>query len=162
MAWQGGGRYDFEFSGAAGDLVNGSGPLALDALSAADRFTINIQSFDPALSGPQTYTIATFAGGVTGFDPAPGSPQFTFSGLYLPGSASLALQGNSLLLTFTPVPEPAAPLLLAAAAALAVRWRRRQRQSGVGGAVSLNGESSPADIKSRGSANVKRSPCVAG
>jgi T5SS/PEP-CTERM-associated repeat protein/autotransporter-associated beta strand protein len=129
MIWRGGGRYDFEFSGAAGDLVNGTGQLALGALNSSSRFTVNIQSFDPALVGPQTYTIATFAGGVTGFDPAAGNPQFTFTGLFIPGSASLALAGNNLILTFTPVPEPAHGLLLCAAAAGAVRWRRRRRRA---------------------------------
>jgi autotransporter-associated beta strand protein/T5SS/PEP-CTERM-associated repeat protein len=128
MTWQGGGRYDFEFSDATtGDLVNGTGALNLAALSATNRFTINIVSTDPALTTPQTYTIATFAGGVTGFDAAAGSPQFSFGGFFAPGSASLALAGNSLRLTFTPVPEPAHILLLCAAAAGAMRLRRWRR-----------------------------------
>jgi T5SS/PEP-CTERM-associated repeat protein/autotransporter-associated beta strand protein len=112
MTWQGGGRYDFEFAGATGDLLNGSGQLALAALNSSSRFTVNIQSFDASLTTPQTYTIATFAGGITGFDPTPGNPQFAFSGLLVPGSASLALQSNSLQLTFTPVAEPSRLLLL--------------------------------------------------
>src|SRR5262245_7280851 len=126
MSWLGGGRYNFEFSGAAGDQVNGSGQLNLGGLTSASRFTINIQSFDPSLTTPQTYTIGTFAAGVPGFDPAAGNPQFTFSGLFASGSASLALQGNDLRLTFTPVPESTHMLLLCAAAIGVVTWRRRE------------------------------------
>jgi T5SS/PEP-CTERM-associated repeat protein/autotransporter-associated beta strand protein len=123
MTWQGGGRYDFEFTGTTGDLVNGTGALDLSGLSPTSPFGINIVSTDPALTTPQTYTIATFAGGVTGFTPS--AAQFTFTGFLVPGSASVALAGNSLQLTFTPVPEPAHALLLCAAAAGGVRWRRR-------------------------------------
>jgi autotransporter-associated beta strand protein len=130
MTWQGGGRYDFEFAGAVGDLVNGTGALNLSALTSASRFTVHVQSFDPALTGPQTYTIASFTGGIAGFDPAAGNPQFTFAGLFVPGSASLALTGNDLRLTFTPVPEPAYALLLCAAAATVVRWQRCHGRAG--------------------------------
>src|SRR5205823_642319 len=77
MSWQGGGRYDFEFSGATGDLVSGTGALNLGALSSANRFTINIASAGTATT-PQTYTIATFAGGISGFDPS----EFTFTGAF--------------------------------------------------------------------------------
>jgi fibronectin-binding autotransporter adhesin len=119
MAWLGGGRYDFEFAGTTGDLLNGTGSLNLSSLNGTDRFTINIQSFDASLTTPQTYTLATFAGGISGFDATPGSPQFTFAGLFVPGSASVSLQGNSLRLTFTPVAESAHLLVLCALAAIA-------------------------------------------
>jgi T5SS/PEP-CTERM-associated repeat protein/autotransporter-associated beta strand protein len=125
MTWQGGGRYDFEFAGATGDLVSGTGNLNLSSLTSGSRFAISIASFDAALTTPQTYTIASFAGGITGFDPTAGNPQFQFSGFFVPGSASVAVVGNNLQLTFTPVPEPA-HLLLFAGAGLAVRWWRRR------------------------------------
>jgi fibronectin-binding autotransporter adhesin len=131
MTWQGGGRYDFEYAGATGDRIDGNGQLALGALSSASRFTIDIDSFDPTLTGPQTFTIATFTGGISGFDATPGNPQFAFTGFVVPGSASLVLQGNSLVLTFTPVPEPAHLMLLGAAVAGAVRWGKRSQGSGV-------------------------------
>jgi T5SS/PEP-CTERM-associated repeat protein/autotransporter-associated beta strand protein len=122
MTWQGGGRYDFEFSGTTGDLINGTGALDLGGLNSANRFTINITSPGPSPT-PQTFTVATFANGMTGFDPS----GFAFSGFVVPGSASLTVQGNDLVLTFTPVPESAHVLLLCAAVA-AVGWRRQRRR----------------------------------
>jgi T5SS/PEP-CTERM-associated repeat protein/autotransporter-associated beta strand protein len=127
MTWQGGGRYDFEFTSTAGDLVNGTGALGLGSLNSGNRFTINIASTNATLTTPQTYTIATFAGGVSGFDASAGNPQFAFSGFFVPGSVSVAVQGNNLRLTFTPVPEPAHLLLACAAATGLARWLRRRR-----------------------------------
>jgi len=130
MTWLGGGRYDFEFAGATGDLLNGTGSLDLSSLNSSSRFTINIQSFDASLTTPQTYTLATFAAGINGFDATPGNPQFTFSGLFVPGSASLSLQGTNLRLTFTPVAESAHVLLLCAVIAVASRACRRADDNG--------------------------------
>jgi autotransporter-associated beta strand protein len=126
MAWQGGGRYDFEFAGGSGDLLSGTGVLDLTALSGSNRFTVNIASAGPPQ--PQTFTIATFAGGISGFDPS----GFAFTGPF-GGSPSISLSGNSLVLSFTPAPEPAQALLLCAAvaaAAAAVRQQRRERCAG--------------------------------
>jgi T5SS/PEP-CTERM-associated repeat protein/autotransporter-associated beta strand protein len=128
MAWQGGGRYDFRFDGATGDLLAGTGPLDLSALGSGNRFTVNIVAAGALPPGPQSYTIATFAGGVTGFDPSAGNPQFAFTGAFAPGTAALALQGNDLVLTFTPtpVPEPAGTFLPCAAVWLTFWWYRRR------------------------------------
>jgi hypothetical protein len=115
MAWQGGGRHDFEFSGATGDRVSGTGALDLSGLGTSSRFTINIASAGPPQ--PQTFTIATFAGGVSGFDPS----EINFTGLFS-GTPLITQGGTNLVLTFTPAPEPAHLLLLCAAAAGAARW----------------------------------------
>jgi autotransporter-associated beta strand protein len=120
MTWHGGGRYDFEFASGIGDLLSGTGALDLSALSGSNRFLINVASAGPPQ--PQTFTIATFAGGVSGFD----ASGFAFTGLFS-GSPNISLSGNSLVLNFTAAPEPAQALLLCAVAAAAAAVVRRQR-----------------------------------
>lgn len=144
MVWQPNGAYRWYLNSAqAGSythsqLAGAAGAtLDLSGLSAANRFTIVPDSL--ALSnadGPvydfdrtQSYawTIATFPGGITGFD----ANAFTvsvaeFANALQPGDAfTVSRTGNSLVLVFTPVPEPAGLLLAAAAAGWAARRRWR-------------------------------------
>jgi T5SS/PEP-CTERM-associated repeat protein/autotransporter-associated beta strand protein len=133
MTWQAGGRYVFEFSsatpnpGVTNDFINGTGVLNVTA-TAASPFVIDIQGVN--VPGPGTapvgYTLATFPGGVTGFDPA----KFAFPTTgWFSGTPVIALQGNDLVLTFTPVPEPSHVLLLCATAAGVVRCHRQRRRA---------------------------------
>lgn len=135
--WEGGGRYLFDFSslapnpGTANDHVNSTGALDLTA-TAANPFVVEIRGVNVPAPGttPVGYTIATFAGGLTGFDPAkfayPATGWFTTTPI-------MALQGNNLVLTFTPVPESAHLLVACGAAAGAISsWRRSRRHSGGG------------------------------
>jgi hypothetical protein len=70
---------------------------------------------------PVTYTVASFAGGVTGFNPLTDQGKFAFAGLFA-GAPSVGLAGGNTVLTvtFQPVPEPAHLLLSCAGVAGAV------------------------------------------
>jgi autotransporter-associated beta strand protein len=117
MTWEGGGRYEFEYAGATGDRIDGTGLLNLGALSGTNRFTIHIASPGPP-EPPQAFTLASFDGGITGFDPS----NFAFTGFFT-GSPLLTSNGNNLVLTFTPAPEPRLLLLLSAATTGVIWWR---------------------------------------
>jgi fibronectin-binding autotransporter adhesin len=142
MTWLSGGRYNFEYAaidnlipGTTNDHVNSTGGLNLTSLSASGPFIINIQplALFPS-AGQVTYTIGTFATGVTGFNPATDQNKFAFTGQFGGTPAvGLASGGQVLTLTFTPVPEPIHVLLCSAAAAglTAVCRRRRNRFSPV-------------------------------
>ena len=54
-------------------------PLDLSARGSGNHFTFSIVAAGTRSSVPQSETIASFAGGVTGFDPSAGNPLFTFT-----------------------------------------------------------------------------------
>jgi len=129
----GGGLYSFEFSAASNpttpgtthDFINGTGALNITAVSGTP-FIIAIQGLNvPAPgTGPVSYTIGTFAGGIPGFD----ASAFTFVPTgWFSTPPVISQNGNNLILTFTPVPEPAHVLLLGAAVAGLAGWRRRRK-----------------------------------
>ena len=130
MTWAGGGNLNWQLvdaSAAAGtgwDLVAVGGPLSIAATS-ADPFRLNLwtlSSADPATDGPAagfdpavpfTWTIASAAGGISGFA-ADGFDVVTtaangtagFANSLSGGSFSVALSGNDLQLRFTPGGSP--------------------------------------------------------
>jgi autotransporter-associated beta strand protein len=128
------GLQDASLTEASGQL-DVTGMLSLTAT--AGLFKISLESFnetgDEGLAlnfnsgNPYTWTLATAAGGITGFDPA----RFTldtssFANPLAGGSFSLSQSGNSLLLSFTPVPEPSTYALLALGLGLAGLVARRR------------------------------------
>ncbi|MFZ9932793.1 MAG: PEP-CTERM sorting domain-containing protein [Chthoniobacterales bacterium] len=159
-----GGNYNWEIYNAAGtkgstngwDWLNVSGSLDLTALSAANKFNLNLWSLSavgPDVSGNAinfdpfqnyTWTILTASGGISGFTGDElfaihltaynGTAGFanSLSNNNGPGSFTLAVVGNDLNLIFTAaVPEPgtwAASILLAGGAVFA-RWRKRAKVS---------------------------------
>jgi hypothetical protein len=131
----GGGRYLWEYAsvdqtavnntanfGVTHDHLNGIGALNITATSGSP-FTIVVGAltFSPAPT-PINYTIGTFAGGITGF----AANAFNFQGAFS-GTPTIAVQGNNLVLTITPIPEPVHLLLLCAGGAGLARWVRRRR-----------------------------------
>lgn len=133
MVWRPNGVYNFEHDpgSTSADLVTGAGTLDLTSLAAGNTFVINLipTSFpSPGPTSPVTYTLATYGGGVllpAGQDPSNLNNLLTFTGLGGSPVTSL-VNGSSIQVTFTPVPEPAFVLLgCAAAAGLAARLRRR-------------------------------------
>jgi T5SS/PEP-CTERM-associated repeat protein/autotransporter-associated beta strand protein len=135
MTWASGGRYLFEYSsltpnpGTTNDFLNGTGALDLTA-TAANPFIIDIRgvNFSSPGTAPVSYTIATFAGGVSGFDPA----EFAYPTTgWFSGTPTIAMQGNNLVLSFTPVPEPSSVALagLCMAGMLGYGWRRSRQQA---------------------------------
>ena len=156
VVWNPGGNYNWEIHNATGgagsgwDSLNITGTLNLSALSIGSEFNINLWSLSalPQTSGAAvnfnpgqsyTWTIATAAGGITGYT---GASQFKINtgafngtgGFVNPlngGSFSIAQSGNNLNLVYgpgAPIPEPgtwAAAALLAGGAAL-MRWRKRR------------------------------------
>ena len=129
------GRYVFEYNatdtttgGTVNDFISGSGTLNLAALSPTTQFDLNLSSQSPGTVSSGPYTIATFAGGVTG---ASGdiTPDFNFSGTFNNNGSTLtpdvSVVGNSLVLNFVAVPEPSSMMLLGVAAFGVLRRRRR-------------------------------------
>ncbi|HEY1378949.1 MAG TPA: autotransporter-associated beta strand repeat-containing protein [Gemmataceae bacterium] len=146
MTWQPGGNYQVEHDpsgsgtpGTTNDLINGTGVLDLSGLSPGNRFNLTLSPTGtfPATPAQQTYTIATFAGGITGSggplaNGADVSNLFTLGGSFASAPAAFATVSGpaggvqSLQLTFTPVPEPAFVLLACGGAAGLAAWRRRR------------------------------------
>jgi hypothetical protein len=146
MIWNPVGQYAFEHStlssanpGITNDLINGSGTLDLSALTSGATFTLNLIPLDLAVTPQsQTYTIATFASGIIGSggpfaNGTDVSNLLTLAGSFTTAPASFAaVVGNSggpqsLVITFTPVPEPAFVLAACGLAAVALRRRRTSR-----------------------------------
>ncbi len=141
--WGAGGIYQWEVNDAAStagtnwDLWTMSGALALTAGTTPNsRFTVEVTSlaadnspglalnFDPTQS--YQWPIA-HADGITGFDPAAVAVDTShFVNPTNGGTFRLAVQGNDVVLGFTPVPEPGALALCGVAAVGWVTyWRRR-------------------------------------
>jgi hypothetical protein len=151
MTWNPAGTYAFEYdptqtgnaSTTTSDFVNGAGTLNLSNLgtAAGQHFVLNlIPAFNAAPgTADVTYTLATYAGGVTtpaGLAGTDLTPYFDVTGQFASqsGGPTVTLSGNSVLVTFTPVPEPAHALLACAAVAF---WRRGRRISQVFGSRGL-------------------------
>jgi autotransporter-associated beta strand protein len=149
-AWNPLGNYIFDHNASAtgtadtttSDFLSGTGTATLNLANlgtgAGQQFNVllNPTNFPAILpTDPVTYTLATFAGGVTppvDIIGADLTPYFTFTGNFqlAPALAPTAtLSGNSVLVTFTPVPEPAGVFLLCAAVAGAAQSYRRRRQT---------------------------------
>jgi hypothetical protein len=130
--WAGGGRYIFEFNsltpnpGTANDHVNSSGALNITANSSTP-FLFDINGVNPPAVGtsPVSYTIGTFAGGISGF--AASAFSFVPTG-WFSDVPTIAQQGNNLILTFTPVPEPLGILALGTGALGLAGWLRRRKR----------------------------------
>lgn len=131
--WNGGGRYLFDFNslipdpGTTSDFIQGAGALGITA-TAASPFIIDIRGVDFSSPGATQvdYTIATFTGGVNGFDPA--AFVFPATGWYA-DTPAIALEGNSLVVSFIPAPEPASAALASfgvAALVLFRGWKKRR------------------------------------
>jgi fibronectin-binding autotransporter adhesin len=133
--WAGAGRYLVEYDHTGGtftpgttiDLYNSAGSLNLSATTGTP-FVIDLRFLgDPAavLPTPTSVRIATFTGG--GFGTYTDPAQFTFAGDFVGASPTVTVNGNDLVLNFTPVPEPATMGFFAAAiAGFAVRRMRKR------------------------------------
>jgi autotransporter-associated beta strand protein len=151
--FQGRGKYSWQVNsvpsgGVAGvnwDFLDSAGRLHLSA-NVASQFVIDIVAtgtvagFDN--SHRYEWTVATFAGGI---DAAPDGT-FSVNPIGWSGSNSLGggsfdarIEGNDLVVVFTPVPEPGSALLVGAAAGVAGRlWFRRGRSGRTGGNGSVS------------------------
>jgi autotransporter-associated beta strand protein len=156
VTWQAGGNYNWQLVDALGTAGSGwdtlaiSGELDLTALSSANPFNLNLwslssaeataggaQSFDSG--GDFSWTIATAAGGITGFDAADfsihtGATNGTngFTNDLTGGAFSLAVvDGNKLNLVYqqtSAVPEPSSHLALIALGSAGLLNRRRLKR----------------------------------
>jgi hypothetical protein len=147
VVFQSGGTYEWFLNSILGpdtdgthythSLINATGSLDLSGLSSSSRFNVKVTTLTLANAAGQVYdyagqshtvTIATFAGGITGFAADKFNVQFNASDFAGPGaSLSIAQVGNSLVLNVSPVPEPRALLALAALALAVVALRRGGR-----------------------------------
>lgn len=141
-----GGKFSFGMNKAVGvagtdySLLSISGTLTNSATSSLP-FTVALISFSapgtlgalPGFDSSQSYTwtFATATGGISGFDAASFGVDTSKFGSTFPGSFSVGLSGNSLLLQYSPtaVPEPStwALLIVGLGAILAFGLRERQR-----------------------------------
>lgn len=152
MTWQPGGNYAFEHNpsasgtpGTTNDFINGTGQLDLSQLSSGSPFNLTLipNGTFPATPASQTYTLATFTGGILGPGGTPFADQANVSNLFTPGPGSgftsydpatfvkvvgAAGGPQSLQVTFTPVPEPELVLLACGGLAGLAGWRRKRRR----------------------------------
>jgi fibronectin-binding autotransporter adhesin len=147
MIWDPRGEYAVDYNpadnttgGGVNDFVSGTGSLDLSNLNSANAFTLSFTKVPATgtLATPETYTIATMAGGINGAGGVPGAPfadGSDVSGLFVLPSQNMSAVAmivgtsggpQSLEVTLTPVPEPGSLLLVAAAGGFAY-WRRRRR-----------------------------------
>ncbi len=131
MVWDPLGRNVFAYSptsttigGGVNNLINGTGTLDLSNLSSTSPFDLNLQPFAASGAGaPLSYTIASFAGGITGtVGGVPTQPiangtdvssLFTLSGSFLAAPAPYAMvvagvgggSAQAIQLTFSPGPS---------------------------------------------------------
>jgi len=147
MTWLGGGRYDWRINSVddgefTQSLLNGTGTLDLmsPTLTSSNRFEVKLLSLAADNTPGATsdfnredyheWKIATFAGGIVGFDVNDftiDASQFSAVNDTTNGVFALTTIGNDLVVTFTPVPEPASLLALSAFVLAANRYRRRMR-----------------------------------
>ncbi len=143
--WNAGGSFVFQINNAAGtaganwSLNNINGTLAVNA-TPTSQFGISVQSLTAGnapgpvvnFSATQSYqwTIAQTTGGIVGFNSA--AFAIDSSGFSNPigpsGTFSMGMQGNNLVLSFSPVPEPTLVLSVCAGGAVAFSWLRRRRR----------------------------------
>jgi autotransporter-associated beta strand protein len=150
--WEAGGNYNWQLvdadggAGADWDTINITGELDLSNLTLADPFKVNLWSLSsPGASTGDTlnfdgssnysWTIATAAGGITGFD-ADNFSIYTaarngtngFTNKDAGGTFSVSVAGNNLNLVYGPsaVPEPASTFAVLALFSSGVLQRRRR------------------------------------
>lgn len=137
QTWSPNSTYNFEYGqnlvsntgeGTTHDFINSQGTLDITATATAgQQFNLNLIYTGPDQPVPPAVTIrlAQFTGGITNFDAA----KFNVTGQFSAASVPVvALDGNFVTLSFTPVPEPATLLGLTALGAWG--WSRvRRRQS---------------------------------
>jgi hypothetical protein len=144
-SWGAGGTYQWEVNDATGgpggpagwDVWNVAGTLNVTAGATPNsQLTIEVtgQNAGNPPGTPDHYTstqsyswvIATATTDITGFDPAKFA--LNTSHFSAPGNFSLARAGNTIVLSFAPVPEPVCTLaVLGAGVASAAWWRRCRR-----------------------------------
>jgi fibronectin-binding autotransporter adhesin len=149
MIWNRLGQYNFLYDattsatpGTTNNYIFGSGTLNLGDLSNAPfNFNLLPTNFSPAPT-VQNYTVATFAGGIIGpqgaftTTPADVSALFTLSGGFTSNTTAFASvvagpgggSSQSLVISFTPVPEPAFVLAACGGVTALVGWRRARRR----------------------------------
>ncbi|MEO6740616.1 MAG: PEP-CTERM sorting domain-containing protein [Chthoniobacteraceae bacterium] len=155
LTLSGGGSYQFELNSANAtpgngiDFINDLGLLTIAAGTTPNSvFTIALVTLDGAnqpsalsdfdSSLPYGFTLATTATGISGF----AANEFAvdasgFANNLRGGTFSVAQQGNSLMLNFTPVPEPTTAVLLCGGLGLlsVCRTRRARKYAGTFGNI---------------------------
>ena len=114
------------------DLVNVDGPAVLSGLSSSAPLTVDVVNFG-GLDGATdplaevSWNILDASDGVAGY--VSGAFAFTTTGLagWTNGAWSVSQSGNSLLLSYSPIPEPATVTLTLLLGGALVGWRRRRR-----------------------------------
>jgi hypothetical protein len=139
---QPGGTYVWRLNSVEGgafnqSLLGSAGSLDLSGLSNTNRFTIRLTSLTaenaagavPDFNNGTGYnwTLATYAGGITNFS----ADKFTintddFANGLGNGTFTIGKNGNSLVISFVPVPEPPLLLGMAAAGLAGGAWLRRR------------------------------------
>jgi hypothetical protein len=116
--------------------VTGAANILNLVTNSSNKLTISVQAIDgytPTQANPMSYTIATVetAGNIksNGVDFVFDSDAYTLDavGFFASSSFQLAVTGNQLVLTFTPVPEPGLVLAVAGGFGLVLVARRKLR-----------------------------------
>ncbi len=129
----GGGTYEVTFNkqigpfsaGVDNDFISSSGALAVTA-TPGNKFTIRLiytGGSGPGPATPETITVATFANSITGFS----TDAFEVVGDFDPSfTPMVTTDGQSIFVTFDPVPEPASVLAVAALGLAGAGYARRR------------------------------------